>query len=306
MNLLITGGTGFVGGRLLHIAKERFKRDGVRIIALTSRQISGYTCILHENYTFQKESFYEAGIKHIDAVIHLGGYSPKNRNEMGAWDQYLASIQNTQYLLEHLPTIPSQFIFCSTISVYDESTYDVITEKTVPQPATLYGMYKLYCEKLILTWGAAKNVVVHNLRLGNAYGPGEEKYRCMVPLMIRQAMEGKDLSLYVKPDIRRNYIYIDDACNMMLNALKLKEDVGPINLVSGKNATMEELVDTIASGTRQPVGWSIAETLSEAKDILFSNEKAKKYLGEESFNLKTGIAEEFKYFENLEPLKDEK
>lgn len=306
MNLLITGGTGFVGSRLLHIAKERFEQDGSCIIALTSRQLDGYICVLHENYTFQKESFYRAGIDCIDAVIHLGGYSPKKRDEMGARDQYLASIQNAQYLLEHLPNIPSQFIFCSTISVYDESAHDVITEKTIPQPATLYGMYKLYCEKLVSTWGAEKNVLVHNLRLGNAYGPGEEKYRCMIPLMVRQAIEGRDLSLYVDPHIRRNYIYIDDACNMMLNALKLKEDVGPINLVSGKNATMEELVDTIASSAKQPVSWSVAQTLSASKDILFSNEKAKKYLGIERFDLKLGIAEEFKYFERLEPLKNER
>lgn len=294
MKLLITGASGFIGSRLLALAAPKYGKN--HVIALTSTQIPGYTCVLHRGYQFQKEDFIEQGISHIDAVIHLGGFSPRDRSEMNDRGKYFESIRSTHHLMENLPNVPDVFLFGSTISVYDETGDEVITEKTVPAPATLYGMYKLYCEKLVSCWGADVGCRTQIVRIGNVYGPGEGRYRYVIPLMLRRAMEGKELSIYVEPHMRRNYIYVDDVCRMILQALELKKNVGPINLVSKRHVGMQEIAEAIVHATGSSAGWTVAENLVEGKDILFSNQKAALLLGEDQTSFEEGILKEAKSF----------
>lgn len=298
MNILVTGGTGFIGSHLLKLAKRRAENNDWTILALSSREIDGVPCVLHQNYTFKKEDFYTQGIEHIDAVIHLGGFSPRGRSEMGLRDRYLESIKNTDYLLEHLPNVPSRFIYCSTISVYSEMTGDVITEQTVPQPSTLYGAYKLFCEKMISEWASDTGTVAQIMRLGNAYGPGEDRYQHIIPIMIQQVLRGETLCLTVDPAMRRNYIYVDDACNMMLDALELQENIRLFNLVSAVNVSMGELAQAIASLTEPQGTWTVKDgiELGKDKDVIFDNNKSAQFLGDEQVPLKEGLRREFIYF----------
>ena len=166
----------------------------------------------------------------------------------------------------------------------------------MPEPATLYGVCKLFCEKLITTWAEEVGCQLQIVRIGNAYGAGEGAYHHVLPLMIQQALRGEALHFYVPMSMRRNYIYVDDICNMMLNALCMKHQKGVINLVSSRHVTMEEVARTIMKVAEKQTTWSSEKDVSPMQDILFSSAKRVQLLGAEQYTFEDGIALECEYF----------
>jgi len=254
MIVLVTGATGFVGGHLLKCAKERFSGTDVEFVILSSRPIEGFRCVLHKVYTFSADDFAKAGIDSVDAVIHLGAFAGQVPEVRYSASMNLTTVKNTEYLLGHLPNTPKVFIHCSSIDVYgrapgqevfDKEVVETIDETRFPTPMNNYAMAKLFSEEIVLEWARKNNVLTHILRLGNQYGPGDKR-RYFINVIIENAVAGKPLVLTAHPDMIRNYIFVDDTCNFILNSLSVREDVGPINLVSAYNPTMLEIVQTVS------------------------------------------------------------
>ena len=94
MNILVTGATGFIGSRFIEMA-EQYLEKGDQLVLLTSREIEGYKCILHQGYTFSANDFVAAGIEQIDKVIHIGHFIYQRHPGVYIAKGNLSSINNT-------------------------------------------------------------------------------------------------------------------------------------------------------------------------------------------------------------------
>jgi len=300
MNILLTGAGGFVGGRLAGLLKEK-EEDGSHIVLLTSRRIEGFNCVEHKGYTFDSKDLLINGIDHYDVVIHAGGYVPKS---VGTEDtaQCFSSLANTQYLLTHLPNIPQKICFLSSVTVYKDFSsgeykpdHIMISEDTVPDPESQYGLVKYSSELLIRDWAIRNGLNYDILRLSSIYGIGDTRGQ-MLMLMIDQAVEGKSLQLYANPKMVRNQLYVDDCCDFICRSADLIENsLGIVNLASSSNWIMEDIVKTIVEATGGVVSYNILPKPCIGKDMRMDASKREKYLGKERYTLIEGIRSIYKW-----------
>jgi nucleoside-diphosphate-sugar epimerase len=293
-HILITGASGFIGKHLLQYAAEA-SVDKKSIVLLTSSSIEGYTCIPHKNYQFTKSDFSAKGINEIDIVIHAGAFTPKSSAEANNYESNFSNVTNTQYLLENLPNTPAKFIFLSTLDVY-QHTEAVIDEQTATVPAGFYGKCKLFCEQMIVQWFKAKGGIPQILRVGHIYGPGEEAYKKFIPETIRNIKQDKNPQIYTHGTEKRSYLHVKDCVKAIWNAVQLKEYVGPVNIVSSKASSINEIVELIIGVSGKKIQADVLKKDIPVWDIVFNNSKMKQHLVDESVNLTEGLRDEYEVF----------
>ena len=136
-----------------------------------------------------------------------------------------------------------KIIFISSLDVYG-NTGESISEATPCTPESLYGLSKLYCEKMIEASCIDRNITYHILRLGHVYGPGEESYRKVIPVMIENAIKGLPISIYGNRETKRSFIYVKDVAKMITSAISLPESC-IVNLVGSEPITLYKLAKNI-------------------------------------------------------------
>lgn len=158
MKILITGASGFIGGRLLDAAMTAWGRDNV--IAFSSRKISDCRTVVYNNAEsdFGLEPADKVLLEDVEVVIHAGAYTPKNGGEANVISACNENIFFTEKLLKLPFNNLRKIVFTSTLDVYAAVT--PICESTPTQPATLYGWSKLYCEQMISVFASEKKLLV--------------------------------------------------------------------------------------------------------------------------------------------------
>lgn len=106
---------------------------------------------------------------------------------------------------------------------------------TEPHPTSIYGATKLAQEHILRAWALAFGIELPILRLQNVYGPGQSlsnPYTGIVSLFARLARERKSIPIYEDGNIIRDFVFIDDVANAVLNVTchgapsKIAYDIG--------------------------------------------------------------------------------
>lgn len=292
MNILITGAGGFVGSRLLAKAVQVFGYENV--LALTSKEISGYKCIVAENQDLS--ALDNQVFSQVDVLIHAGAFTPKNAKEANNLRSCNQNVTFTESLLNFQFDKLKKILYTSTLDVYAESK--CISESTATNPSTLYGASKLYCEKMISTFCSEKGIETQILRLGHIYGPGEEKYQKMLPLTIRNVLSDSPVEIWGDGSELRSFIYIDDVVESIVNAVEWNTDVAVINVVSGVSMSIRELVEKIISVSGKKVDIVFREVSSKGKDVIFDSKLLKETLLKKETDFNIGLEAEYYHMKN--------
>lgn len=296
-NILLTGASGFVGRTLINF----LEKEECNIILLTSKENSNehleHTCICHNDYNFTKDIFFEAGINKIDIVIHLGAFTPKGHKEMNNVDGNLSTIVNTKALLKNLPNYPDKFIYCSTVSVYGGRSSE-ISEMSIPQPDTLYGISKLFCEKMITEWGIENGVLVGIVRFGSLYGE-KENLNNLIPFMIKKTINGEKITIFSDGSEKRSYLYVEDCCRYLCKYTLHMDVTETINFVSSKTYSINDILSYIASVEKKELMIEYLNHRNGEDDESYNVERLQTILGLEETDIRVGIGREYKYWETI-------
>jgi UDP-glucose 4-epimerase len=191
-----------------------------------------------------------------------------------------------------------KIVFLSTVDVY-ANVDGPISEATPTMPSTLYGLSKLYCERMVSLYADNRGLALQVLRIGHVYGPGEEKYAKVLPKAIKSIVSGKDVELWGEGNELRSFIYIEDVVTAIFNAVELDEQPGVINLVSGNAISIGNLLEKLINIGGRDIAIVRREFSGVARDLLFNNAKIKNYLLPEETDFAAGLAAEFKHIQNL-------
>ncbi|RBQ03556.1 NAD-dependent epimerase/dehydratase family protein [Pedobacter miscanthi] len=293
--ILLTGASGFIGSHLLSFIKNI---DNKEVLALTSKPIDGVRFLLHNDYSFDRFFLTREGVSEIiETIIHVGAFTPKNRNEANVIDKCNRNIYNLEKLLNlELPNL-KKIIFLSTLDVYGDA--DIIDENTQLDPSTLYGYSKLYGEQMVTTFAEVNGIDCQILRIGHVYGPGEDKYEKIIPVTIRKLIANQPVEIWGDGSELRAFIYIDDVVKAIVNSLSMNKKVGPINVVSDYSISVRDLIQNIIEISGQETSIKYVNRNKIAKSLRFDNGKLKKYLLSEQISLKMGLNAEWNYMKKI-------
>lgn len=242
MNILVTGGAGYVGSVLCQMLLEN--NFSVRI--LDNLQFGGQGLLpltKYKNFQFvngsvNDEELIFKELKGIDAIIHLAaivGYPACKKYPLLA---ETVNVNGTKNILSFRKK-SQKVLFASTGSIYGSIPNYVCTEEMPRSPITLYGETKATAEKEVLDSGNSLA-----FRFATAFGVSPRMRLDLVPNdFTYQAVKNKNLIVYQR-SFKRTFVHVRDMANAFLFALNnwdiMKDDVYNVGHES-MNFTKEEV-----------------------------------------------------------------
>lgn len=296
-NVLLTGASGFIGRRMVSMLS---KNKEYKLILLTSAPVSGHTYINHKNYTFTKEDFISEGITQIDIVIHLGAFSPSNREEMNQVKGNLDNINNTYTLLNSLPNNPERFIYCSSVCVYGDNLEENTNEHRITAPGTLYGTGKLFCERMVREWGKEHKVSVGIARFGSIYGVGENENKVfLIPDFIKKVINSEPITVFTDGSEKRTYLFVDDLCRYLYKYALEKENADTINLVSQHSVSVKQILAYITMVEKKEADVTYLNRKPQFGNESYDVSLLDKSMGICEISMEDGIRQTYRYWEDI-------
>jgi dTDP-glucose 4,6-dehydratase len=231
---LVTGGAGFIGA---HFVRAALARSDTRVVVLDALTYAGDLARLEDvlrapNLTFikgdicdfdlLKRTFAEHAVTH---VVHFAAESHVDRSILGPQDFIRTNIDGTYALLEcarHAWADPAGklFLHVSTDEVFGSlGPADPPFRETTPyHPNSPYSASKAAADHLVRAWHHTYALPAVVTNSSNNYGPWQFPEK-LLPLMILNALEGKELPVYGDGLQVRDWIHVEDHCAALLAVL---------------------------------------------------------------------------------------
>lgn len=283
----MTGADGYIGQHFLKCF-ENLHND--RLILMTLKDINGYDNIDYSGFRFNSSSFDALAIDHIDVLLLMGAYVEHGKNIPHVVRNHLSSITSIDYLLNNIPIKPRKVVYCSTIAVYGidsslpykSSGGVLLNEEAKTDPIRTYAMSKAFGERLVTEWCKENSVECQIVRIGSVYDC-ETDINSFMGYMLKAYRNKECFKMIAPPEQLWNYVYIDDICRWIINALYLSETPGVINLTADRNYTSMELVELLKIYDNS-FCYEIPDKINYCGvDKGFDSRKRKQYLGDELF-----------------------
>jgi UDP-glucose 4-epimerase len=282
MNILVTGGAGYIGSHtcvaLLEAGHEVIVLDNLsnsqRDVIDRVERITGKNIVFYVMDVTDRAAVKEVFSDHdIDGVIHFAGYKAVGESVQKPLMYYYNNTVSTMVLAEAcLEYGVNRFVFSSSATVYGESSVPFVETMALLPAANPYGETKVVSEKILIDVAKANpEFAVSLLRYFNPVGAHESGLIGEVPsgipnnLMpyITQVAKGKLNKLQVFGDDYhtvdgtgvRDYIHVMDLAEGHVAAIeKLTEGVHIYNLGTGKGTSVLQLVKAFeeANGVKVP------------------------------------------------------
>ena len=273
MNILVTGGAGFIGSHLV----DRLLKDGHKVTVidnfstgrlenLKNKGVKLFKKDVCENLDaiFKKEKF--------DKVFHLAGLPLIQLSIENPEKTANAAVNGTLNLLETcLKLGVKKFIYVSSSAVYGNSP---MNEEATPNPLSPYGIQKLTGEQYCQFFANVHGLETVIFRGFSVYGPRQipNSSYGVIPRFIQAVKNGQEIIINGDGLQTRDFVFVSD----IIEALVTTAPKGIFNLGSGKNISINDLAKKIIGNKNIKIKHNPA--LIEQKDTLADISKAKKLL----------------------------
>jgi UDP-glucose 4-epimerase len=288
-NVLITGGTGYLGGR---IASFLSKNPELNLIITTRKNIKNIS--IHKrnvkiiNLDLMSENDLKLACNGVEHIIHLAALDEieSQKNPERAFN--INSLGTLKLLRIAEVSGVKRFIYISTAHVYGSPLEGLISEETATRPSHPYSITHRAAEDFVLLENLKKAQVGIVLRLSNAFGrPASHdisRWTLLVNDLCRQAVIQKKLVLRSSGMQNRDWITISDVSRAVSHFLYLPADKcldGLFNLGGESVLKIIDMAKLISDRCLQVLGYEppIANQTDSSKmiyyDFQYSIEKLK-------------------------------
>jgi ADP-L-glycero-D-manno-heptose 6-epimerase len=249
LNLVITGGAGFIGSNLTLALQERFPDARLTVIddfrSGDFKNLRGYRgdliaqnlATLDWREQFDDESF--------DAIFHLASITDTTLH-----DQFLQvhdNVESFRRILNFARPAGTRIIYASSAATYGPAT-GASVESNGAAPANIYAFSKVIVDNIaIRAADESPDWIIIGLRYFNVYGPREAHKgvpASMVYHLAQQMKSGQRPRIFKHGEQKRDFVYVKDAVEGSILALEAKES-GIYNLGCGQARSFNELVDVL-------------------------------------------------------------
>ena len=264
MNVLVTGGAGFIGSNFIHHFLE--EKADISVINVDKLTYAGNLANLEnitdtERYTFVRADIADRkAICEIfdeyrpDAIVNFAAESHVDRSIEDAAPFIRTNVMGTQVLLAAaLEFGISRFLHVSTDEVYGslKESDPAFTETTSLAPNSPYSASKASSDLLVYSYHKTFGLDTIITRCSNNYGPYQFPEK-LIPLMISNALKDKPLPVYGDGRNIRDWIYVTDHCRALSTLLE-KGHAGEVYNIGGNSEKRNlEVVKTILQAVDKP------------------------------------------------------
>ena len=307
MNILITGGAGYIGS---HVAKQLLENSNYNITILDNLS-TGYQKTIDTLKKIREFNFVKLDLKEftkvkeffqknkIDTIIHFAASIVVPESVKDPLKYYMNNTVNTTNLIKQATMFNvKQFIFSSTAAVYGEPKISKIKEDSNLNPINPYGMSKLMSERVLQDSAKAhkdfKYVIFRyfnvagaskDLTIGEKHNPETH----LIPLIAKTALNKRDEITIFGDDYPtkdgtniRDFIDIDDLANAHIKAIDyLKNNPSDIfNCGYGRGFSVKEVVESMKEATKTDFKVKIAQRREgDPISLVADNSKIKSKMG---------------------------
>ncbi|MCD4777141.1 MAG: dTDP-glucose 4,6-dehydratase [Candidatus Aegiribacteria sp.] len=257
MKLLVTGGAGFIGSNFTRLALGT--RPDWEVTVLDKLTYAGRRENLKDLESDPRFEFIRGDIcnekavlsamEGCDVVVNFAAETHVDRSIDDSASFVRTDIEGVRVLLEvfrredrHL------FLQISTDEVYGsvENGRSIETDQLAPRSP--YAASKAGGELLAMSYWTTYGVPVTVTRASNNYGPFQYPEK-LIPLFVTNAMNGEFLPVYGDGLNRRDWLFVDDHCNALLEVIEKSEPGRIYNIGAGQEHTNREVTSSILEET---------------------------------------------------------
>ncbi len=252
MNILITGGAGFIGSHL--VEKLLKKEHNVFVIDnLSTGRIQNLNKfkkkIKFYEYDLSRKGKWQKILKKIDVVFHLAALADIVPSIQNPEKYFNANVIGTKNLIEACINYKiKKIVYSASSSCYGIPKKYPTSESEIIDPKYPYALTKRIGEEILLHYGGLYKIKVISLRLFNVYGTRSRTsgtYGAMFGVFLKQILSNKPLTVVGNGRQSRDFTYVLDVVNAFMKCLIYKGDKKIFNIGTGKPISVNKIVNLL-------------------------------------------------------------
>jgi dTDP-glucose 4,6-dehydratase len=310
MNLLVTGGAGFIGSNFIRYILDKYAE--YRVINLDKLTYAGNLENLSgidkdPRYAFEKGDICDKTrvqmciVRYdIDVIVNFAAESHVDRSILGASEFVSTNIAGTNILLEVVKELNiKRFLQVSTDEVYGSlGATGLFTEETPLHPNSPYSASKASADMLALAYQHTFGLPIVVTRCSNNYGSYQFPEK-LIPLMIANALNDTPLPVYGDGKNVRDWLHVKDHCSA-IDAVLHRGRVGEVYNIGGNNEKPNiEIVKLILQNLGKPESLIsyVVDRLGHDRRYAIDSSKIQNELGwKPTYTFERGIEETIKWY----------
>jgi len=253
MNILITGGNGFVGANIITNLILNKPEVSIHVIDNESKcQKLNYQQINYVKGDIRNKKDLDQ-FNHIDVIIHLAADTRVIDSINDPYKNFDVNCLGTMTVLEYsMRKNVKKIIFASTGGAIIGNQSPPVTEETFPRPISPYGASKLACESYIHAFSKSYGLDYCSLRFTNIYGPNSLHKESVVAHFIKKVIKNEGITIYGDGKQTRDYIFVKDIAEIVIKSIDSKFN-GVYQLGSGVGTSLNELISHIKQASNSEI-----------------------------------------------------
>ena len=304
MNILVTGGAGFIGSHLV----RHLLAKGENVTALDNLSTGLAENLPSEAKLIEMDILDEDLPKVVaagafDAIVHLAAQTMVDTSIKNPLLDTRENLLGTVQVLEAARAANvKRVIFASTAAAYGDVKEDdlPVREAQPTEPMSFYGLSKLSVEKYLEMYRKIYGMEYVVLRFANVYGErqGDGGEGGVISIFAKAVAEGRDITIYGDGEQTRDFVYAGDIAEGIWAALRTEEVNAAYNLSTQTETSLRELVSLLAEiRGREIVPKYGAEREGDIYKSMLSNSRARRGLDwQPATTLADGLRRTYEYF----------
>ena len=306
MNVLVTGGAGFIGSHLL----QKLSREKHNVVVIDNGSFGDYGRLVGRDVLLWENDICDAKIiKKIlagkfDIIVHLAAQTMVDSSIKDPIFDASENIMGTLNVLEAARQCGARVIFASTAATYGDVVEDdlPVVESQALSPQSFYGLTKVGVEKYLALYHQHYGLDYVICRFANVYGErqGDKGEGGVISIFAKRIAAGKDITIYGNGTQTRDFVYAGDIARGICKAMTTENVNTVYNLSTQTETSLLDLVRIMSEVS----GCEITPKFGPVRDgdiyrSMLSNRKAKEDLGwEPQVSLADGLRRTMAYFQS--------
>lgn len=252
MNVLVTGGAGFIGSHLV----EKLLATGERVRVVDDLSTGKRDNLpRHDALEFIEGDIRDAKlvnhcVAEMDAVVHLAAVASVQASIDNPIRTHQVNFDGTLNLLEAARGARvGRFLYACSAAVYGDTASIPVSEQTPPNPLSPYAVDKLTGEYYLLHYYRKYRLAATSFRFFNIYGPRQDPsspYSGVISIFVDCLQRNRPVTVYGDGSQTRDFVYVADLAELLARAAHGPEGVGGIfNVGTGKRHSLLQLLDQL-------------------------------------------------------------